>query len=1375
MTSVAELRMDVDSRSVRTAANDLDALSGKAGKAESSTNKLGASTRNAKGSVAGMAREVSNANQQVNAFDQSIRNTIRQLSGWAVGIFSVTTAARGLFATLDEADRFKALENRIRLSTDSLEEFAQVQESLIEISQRTFASLDGTVQGFQRISAASDRLGVSQTELLGITETVNKAIALSGATTQAAEASIIQFGQALTNNFEASSQEINSLNDQVFALSDAIASGITKVTGVETFRGDLKGLAEDGRLSSELVIRALQAVGPEIDKTFASLSVTAAQARQNLKTSFSQIANAIGGPLNELRVDLFQDINAQLSNPQTLAAAARFGETIADAARFIADNADAAAKALQGIAAGLAFSSIVSLLNAARAAAIGFSRALSANPLLWIPIAIAGIVTFRDEITRLLTPFDSFSELASQIGPRLQEAFSNATLFARGLFEIVSDLTKQVGNFITQAARLAAFRFGRLGGAAPQERNQTVVESQFVRNIQAGFGAVVQRGRSAVNADAAASLASSSTRTLANGVTELSRAATQSTGVIEELAEAFSKSGDSAEDAAKKLAAETAKRQDRNADDLRERIDATIGQFPRGAENFADNPRRLEQLRRGLDFQSSQLAGEIRDALRRDDITQEQADELGKVLGQTFLDGSKAIGDAITSASEAGGISIAERIRRAASNRGLSGTVGTVTEIANEAGVVFESVADAIDELRSATSKSFASVSRSIANLAQQLGKGLQSAGAGIGGQFGSFLNGLGQIGQAISATVSLVRGVVRVIGGLFSKPSGFQANVVFDPNTGRRVGDAAQRDDSDASNENARLRDTIANSIFSASSQIAQLTGARINSLFNVQVDNRNGITIGRQGNGQILDPQTFERTERGIEAAVNTTIERLISSLEGGDRSLVEFASSALSAGRSIEEVTSVLAILAEVSAESNSALIEYARASANAGRSSESIQNGVSQLSAALRLADQPLSGVAQTLRDIANAVDPVITDLQALGLSISGVTTARQAAELSVGEAFIDSIRNLNVELQNTVLGQFNRILAEIEERENDARLLLARGAITQQQFGFVQSTSGLQAANFFQSLSDEDKASLAGSLGLLRTASGDIATARVELEEQFNFLIDNVEETARGFEEAARNFERLGQNLRETADNIRVEFSGLTRRDQVDTLTGRVSELLNQARDSDATTQSRQSALTALPQVVNSLVQAARGAFGGTGEFGRVRDFGLSALDEAATLSEALAAQNFAQAENARADVQVLTEIRELLNDDRQLSTLQDILDAEKLTNTLIAQQVQAFLNLFSNSGSNLDQITAEQLQAAATQRLAQQTNASPPPTASAPQSASPISTISDSQLAQIIADNSAATDRNASKIDSLADSIADLTLEIRRDRVARSA
>ena len=124
-----------------------------------------------------------------------------------------------------------------------------------------------------------------------MTETVSKAVAISGASAESAQAALMQFGQALGSGVFRG-DEFNSVMEQTPGLAKAIADGL----GVTT--GELRNMAKEGKLTTDVLIPALERAKSSVDSQFGSRILTISAALENLSTAtvkwVGETDNAIG-------------------------------------------------------------------------------------------------------------------------------------------------------------------------------------------------------------------------------------------------------------------------------------------------------------------------------------------------------------------------------------------------------------------------------------------------------------------------------------------------------------------------------------------------------------------------------------------------------------------------------------------------------------------------------------------------------------------------------------------------------------------------------------------------------------------------------------------------------------------------------------------------------------------------------------------------------------------------------------------------------------------------------------------------------------------------------------------------------------------------
>lgn len=179
------------------------------------------------------------------------------------------------------ADAYTAVENRLKLVTRSTTELETAHRALFGVAQQTYASFGATADLYARLARSTSELGISQQRLVAVTESVNQAIAISGASAQSAEAALFQLGQGLGAG-ALRGEELNSVLEQTPRLAQAIADGL----GVTI--GQLRNLGSEGQLTAERVIGALESQADALEREFGSATRTAANALTQLRNEWER-------------------------------------------------------------------------------------------------------------------------------------------------------------------------------------------------------------------------------------------------------------------------------------------------------------------------------------------------------------------------------------------------------------------------------------------------------------------------------------------------------------------------------------------------------------------------------------------------------------------------------------------------------------------------------------------------------------------------------------------------------------------------------------------------------------------------------------------------------------------------------------------------------------------------------------------------------------------------------------------------------------------------------------------------------------------------------------------------------------------------------
>ncbi|WP_311751014.1 phage tail tape measure protein [Proteus columbae] len=245
--------------------------------------------------TANFTNAINRSQRQTEQFGQSIRVSLQAITVQQERMVSQTTKSSVLFArfasvtasalsihqVINYADSWTELQNRLKLVTESSVELNKATQAVYDIAQKTYQSLDATAQVYQRFADNADRLGLSQQKVAELTETVSKAVAISGASATAAQAALTQFGQALASG-QLRGEELNSVMEQTPALAKAIADGM------DVSVGELRKKAQDGEMTIEKVIQALERAADSVDKKFATSVTTVSQGFTNLQSAMTK-------------------------------------------------------------------------------------------------------------------------------------------------------------------------------------------------------------------------------------------------------------------------------------------------------------------------------------------------------------------------------------------------------------------------------------------------------------------------------------------------------------------------------------------------------------------------------------------------------------------------------------------------------------------------------------------------------------------------------------------------------------------------------------------------------------------------------------------------------------------------------------------------------------------------------------------------------------------------------------------------------------------------------------------------------------------------------------------------------------------------------
>ncbi|EBI4685684.1 hypothetical protein DQO65_13785 [Salmonella enterica] len=200
---------------------------------------------------------------------QSLSSSLGELSKIAAAVMAILSVNQ----VSQYADAWTELNNKLANALRPNEELVDVTERVFNITQQTRSSLEATASLYARLERATRQYGTSAEDLVKLTTIINQGFVVSGASAEEAENAIIQLSQGLASG-ALRGEEFNSVNENgnrlIIALADSM--GVTI--------GQMRQLAAEGKLTTDVVVNGLLSQGASIGLEFAKTTTTISQAMQ---------------------------------------------------------------------------------------------------------------------------------------------------------------------------------------------------------------------------------------------------------------------------------------------------------------------------------------------------------------------------------------------------------------------------------------------------------------------------------------------------------------------------------------------------------------------------------------------------------------------------------------------------------------------------------------------------------------------------------------------------------------------------------------------------------------------------------------------------------------------------------------------------------------------------------------------------------------------------------------------------------------------------------------------------------------------------------------------------------------------------------------
>lgn len=375
------------------------------------------SLRNAQAELANMESFTSNLENEHSNYNKTVSESEGLLSGIKgkiIGIVGAYAGLQSIKAFVGFSDELTSINSRLSFMLGKGEKLFDVQSRIAQAARDSRTNYKNMADSVAKLTMLAGDAFSGLEEATRFSEILNKNFKVGGASAEEQAAAMYQLTQAMASG-RLQGDEFVSIRENAPLLAQAIA----KTMGVTM--GELKELSSDGKITADVIKRAMFESADEIEGRFKKIPKTFSDLKTELTNT---LILGLQGPMkkfnNFINTDSFQRFFNSLTNgimvfSHFLGMALDIGIS---GFNLLANSINIIGPPLMGLLTifgiyktalainnGLAFISSTAHFLMARAVSLyaiatgkataiqgGFNAALLASPLFWIPAIIIGII-----------------------------------------------------------------------------------------------------------------------------------------------------------------------------------------------------------------------------------------------------------------------------------------------------------------------------------------------------------------------------------------------------------------------------------------------------------------------------------------------------------------------------------------------------------------------------------------------------------------------------------------------------------------------------------------------------------------------------------------------------------------------------------------------------------------------------------------------------------------------------------------------------------------------------------------------------------------------------------------------------------------------
>lgn len=213
---------------------------------------------------------------------ERLKDRAEQAAGAFRNIVAAVASLASIRAVIGIADEMQNIRTRIGQLPQTVGDAGSAFDEVAKRASAAGVQIDAYASLYTKVGNAAKDYIKTQDDLLGITDTISKALVVGGASAQEASGVMIQFSQALASGV--------LQGDEFRSMAEAAPQYLDKLSEtMEIPRDQLKKMASDGRLTAKAVIEATRQMSDYFGKKFKEMPLTVGRAVTVVGNRFSRM------------------------------------------------------------------------------------------------------------------------------------------------------------------------------------------------------------------------------------------------------------------------------------------------------------------------------------------------------------------------------------------------------------------------------------------------------------------------------------------------------------------------------------------------------------------------------------------------------------------------------------------------------------------------------------------------------------------------------------------------------------------------------------------------------------------------------------------------------------------------------------------------------------------------------------------------------------------------------------------------------------------------------------------------------------------------------------------------------------------------------